>query len=304
MDVDYADDSDSQIQDQDASLVSIQNHGLPDGLFVTVVDHGREMQSQWSVTDFLKQIFSTQDEDRLREHFANKTGEIEDIHRKLWPGFEIPDNLVSKHGTEKHEASVYLKKKTMPTSICFCWLAWALEKERRMPAERTKTKAFARRFLKHVLQVAGSLQFNITTVGARGFQAALGSVVQVSETNSCVDSKLLWNMNLKGRIAPTWEARRNDLSEDLSSVWNRPEWIDFIIFALDPRNKSVHTLLASVAWEFLAQTASWVDNNVSRLAVLTGDLLRERQKNKSENLAVKTAVAIEAAEFWLHRNDP
>ena len=173
-----------------------------------------------------------------------------------------------------------------------------------MSAERTKTKAFARRFLKHVLQVAGSLQFNITTVGARGFQAALGSVVQVSETNSCVDSKLLWNMNLKGRIAPTWEARRNDLSEDLSSVWNRPEWIDFIIFALDPRNKSVHTLLASVAWEFLAQTASWVDNNVSRLAVLTGDLLRERQKNKSENLAVKTAVAIEAAEFWLHRNDP
>ena len=248
--------------------------------------------------------FSTQDEDRLREHFANKTGEIEDIHRKLWPGFEIPDNLVSKHGTEKHEASVYLKKKTMPTSICFCWLAWALEKERRMPAERTKTKAFARRFLKHVLQVAGSLQFNITTVGARGFQAALGSVVQVSETNSCVDSKLLWNMNLKGRIAPTWEARRNDLSEDLSSVWNRPDWIDFIIFALDPRNKSVHTLLASVAWEFLAQTASWVDNNVSRLAVLTGDLLRERQKNRSENLAVKTAVAIEAAEFWLHRNDP
>ena len=31
---------------------------------------------------------------------------------------------------------------------------------------------------------------------------------------------------------------------------------------------------------FLAQTASWVDNNVSRLAVLTGDLLRERQKKQ------------------------
>ena len=223
---------------------------------------------------FCWNLFSTQDEESIRSHFNSKMSEIEDIHRNIWPDCEVPSLLRSKHGAQPQQGGLYLKKLAMPTSFAFCWLVWAISKNKRMRPERDKSKKFARRLLKHVLAVAGTLHFQIKPVG-RNSQA---TAVQVSDRNSCVDSRCFWNAVLKGRIVPFWEAKRNDVADDdVTSTWDRPDWIDYILFSLDPK-KGACTLLQPVIWTILAQTALWVDNNVSRLALSTDD----RRQNPSK----------------------
>ena len=297
MDVDEDDDGGHS---RDANLVPLEIHSLPDGLWVTVIDRGQELQAQWDVMTFLLNLFSTQDEESIRSHFNSKMSEIEDIHRNIWPDCEVPSLLRSKHGAQPQQGGLYLKKLAMPTSFAICWLVWAISKNKRMRPERDKSKKFARRLLKHVLAVAGTLHFQIKPVG-RNSQA---TAVQVSDRNSCVDSRCFWNAVLKGRIVPFWEAKRNDVADDdVTSTWDRPDWIDYILFSLDPK-KGARTLLQPVIWTILAQTALWVDNNVSRLALSTDDRRQTRQKNQQEHLLVRNAVAIDAAVFLLFENDP
>ena len=137
MDVDEDDDGGHS---RDANLVPLEIRSLPDGLWVTVIDRGQELQAQWDVMTFLLNLFSTQDEESIRSHFNSKMSEIEDIHRNIWPDCEVPSLLRSKHGAQPQQGGLYLKKLAMPTSFAFCWLVWAISKNKRMRPERDKSK--------------------------------------------------------------------------------------------------------------------------------------------------------------------
>ena len=294
-------------EDDSASLVTILNCRLPRELLVTVVDGGREVQSQWEVQIFLSKLFTTSDEDSLRQHFINKSAEIERIHQHIWPGVSVPALLKSKHEV-MHPAEnqirnnicgpVYLKRKTMPTSLAMSWLVWSVSKNKRMAVDRLKSQVFARELLSYALEKAGTWNFNIQTVG----NSRAGIVTaQISTRNDCFDYRVLWEPKLKGRIVSLWESRR--VAGGLTSNWDRPQWIDFILFALDPTNSTVPQLLSSVACSLLAQVAFWMDTNIGKLAIDGDDIRQARQKNQREQKFVTQHAMIEAASFLLFEND-
>jgi DUF1365 family protein len=66
------DDTDLPSNAAETSLVPIETHELGDGIFVTVVDGGKDTQAQWDVVFFLQNLFTTRDEDKLRDHFVTK----------------------------------------------------------------------------------------------------------------------------------------------------------------------------------------------------------------------------------------
>jgi len=296
------DDTDLPSNAAETSLVPIETHELGDGIFVTVVDGGKDTQAQWDVVFFLQNLFTTRDEDKLRDHFVTKKKEIEKIHEKLWPDYEVPPLLESKHGAVKaSEGNLYLKRRCMPTTLSMSWLVWSVSMSRRMPADRRSSQLFLRKFLQTVLVAAGTLQFTVKTIGTRRVKT---KTLQVSTRNSCLHSSDVWSLRLQEQIQPEWEARLGDRQdEQVSSSWDRPEWIDLILFSLDPKNKRSSPLLTPVAYSILEQTAEWIDSNVGKLALRTSDALHTRQKNRTDNTAVTRYVAIEAAVWLLFEND-
>ena len=294
----------------DASLVPLLNCTLPNGLFVTIIDEGQELQSQWWLVPLMSQIFSTKDSESLRDHFTSKFPQFRKIHEEMWPGFELPPILLSKFESESSEGDksvagphqpVFLRQKTVPTSVAMAMLGWAVSKGKRMPKERLKSQDFMRQLLNHVLAVAGTLSFDVVPVG----KGLPGRTIRVSTLNDCLDFQDLWIVTLKGRIAPRWNFRKLAADdEQVTSNWDRPQWIDFILFSLDPTNTSAVDILRRPALNILAQVASWMDGNMSKLAVTAESIGQIRQKTRRETMVLTNQVMRDAAMFLLHDNDP
>lgn len=294
----------------DASLVPLLNCTLPNGLFVTIIDEGQELQSQWWLVPLMSQIFSTKDSESLRDHFTSKFPQFRKIHEEMWPGFELPPILLSKFESESSEGDksvagphqpVFLRQKTVPTSVAMAMLGWAVSKGKCMPKERLKSQDFMRQLLNHVLAVAGTLSFDVVPVG----KGLPGRTIRVSTLNDCLDFQDLWIVTLKGRIAPRWNFRKLAADdEQVTSNWDRPQWIDFILFSLDPTNTSAVDILRRPALNILAQVASWMDGNMSKLAVTAESIGQIRQKTRRETMVLTNQVMRDAAMFLLHDNDP
>ena len=292
----------------DSSLVPLLVCTLPDGLFITIIDEGKELQSQWWLVPLMSQIFSTKDSDALRDHFGSKFPQFRKIHEEMWPGFELPPILLSKFESESSEGNVagphqpvFLRQKTVPTSVAMAMLGWAVSMGKRMPKERLKSQNFMRHLLTHVLTVAGTLSFDVVPVG----KGLAGRTIQISTLNDCLQFQDLWTTTFKGRIAPRWNFRKLAADDDqVTSNWDRPQWIDFILFSLDPTNTSAVDILKPLAFNILAQVASWMDGNMSKLAVTAESIDQIRQKTRRETMVLTNQVMRDAAMFLLHDNDP
>ena len=292
---------------RESTLVNILECALPGETTVTIL-LDENVQSQWSVTSFLRNIFCTQDTDSLRQHFMQKTDEIKDIHEKIWPGYTVPPMYMSRH--DQAESSdirgenlgpTFLKTKTIPTSLAVSWLVWSVSKSKRREIDRVKSQKFLRNLLEHVLEAAGTLRFSVVAIGRPNARA---QDVQISHRNDFFDHEKLWDNRVRGRIVRVWEEARLRQDSQITSNWDRPQWIDFVVFALDPKSGSAPQLLAPLAWSILAQTAEWMDNNMERLAVSSQSIRNSRQKNREETMRVTKSVLTSLAQFLLYENEP
>ena len=304
MDVDSPDESPPV---RDSTLVNIFECVLPGDVAVTIVEGREEVQAQWSISSFLKNIFSTKDTDSLRQHFADKLDEIKEVHERIWPGYVVPPMFLSKHDQADQEGRgeslgpTFLKTKTMPTSIAMSWIVWSVSKSKRRDIDRVKSQTFLRNLLVHVLEVAGTLQFSVVAVAKANARA---KDIEISERNDCIDYRNLWDNKIKGRIVWVWEETKRRGESQITSNWDRPHWIDFIVFALDPKSGSAPQLLAPVAWSILAQTAAWMDTNMGRLALSFQSVQNSRHKNRQETLRVTKQDLTHLAQFLLFENEP
>ena len=299
MDVD-SDDDGVNADFGKANLAKLCHCVLPGELMVTIVDDGLSGQCQWAVLPLMRQLFSTKRDMKLRDNFRGKGSEVKDIHLLLWPGVIVPESAISKHEKEFEEGqAVFLKQKTMATSLAIAWMTWAVSKAKRMPPERARSQAFLRSLLNHVLEVAGTLSLRVVRAGQFDGQEIS---MRVSTRNPFFNSDNLWTRAIRGSIVHRWESRRVDENEEqVTSGHDRPHWIDFILFACDPHAGCSH-LLVPLALQMLAQIAFWMDENMSRLALDVQVLQQNRQKNEFQSKFVLRQELTEAAEFMLREN--
>lgn len=299
-------------ENDQAALVGLIECILPQDVLVTMVDpHGdtpdRAIQAQWAVVPLMRRIFRAKNETKLHVLFTEKFAEVQETHRELWPGFGPPKMLQSKHqratansDSEAEPQIVYLKQKSVPTSMAMAWLAWGASKSRRMAEDRSRTLSYLKELLDHVLQRAGKLDFRVVKIGRP--QDGETSV-QVSAMNPYLNSRLLWTKSQDCRIVPTWELCRIDSKHAVSSGADRPHWLDIVAFAVDSKGGLAQRLLKPLAFTLLAQAASWMDDNMSRLALEASEFQRTGRKNRFQSKAANFLAMVQAANFLLQENE-
>ena len=193
------------------SLAPLLECVLPRELIVTVVDSGKKYQSQWSVWPLLKLLFRTKSMDKLQSYYTEKKNEVADYQRLFWPGFVVPECLVSKHEKDLQKKKgalnqdIYLKGRTVPTSLALSWIVWGIMKSKRMAEDRQRAREVLREILDHVLDKAGQFSFEIRQIGALKEHA-----ISITAMNPHFDSELLWTKGIRGRLVFAWNQHKMD----------------------------------------------------------------------------------------------
>ena len=263
-------------------------------------------QAQWSLNDLLGNLFETTCKESLHENYCKRKAVVEDIHRSLWPGQPLPDLVPSKHqelnrrpGDPQDSDNVYLKNKCLPTSLAFSWIVWAFSHSKRMASSRAKSWKFFHDLFHHCLEVAGSLEFEVSLLGQRN---ASGQTVEITSHNDTVDARLLWTRILHNRISVEWNSCRVQDSNLISSNLQRPRLLDIIFFALDYKNKTGY-LLRPAAFSLLAQFAYWVDGNIRQISLKAAGYKDSLDKNRIDKAVALHHAIWTAIDYAFYEND-
>ena len=129
------------------------------------------------------------------------------------------------------------------------------------------------------------------------------AAIRISMDDPFISSRYLWDRVLRTRISHEWESRRVcAIYEQVTSPYERPHWIDFLVFGCDPSIRCSY-LLKPLVCSIVSQVAKWMDDNMSRLALEIVTRNRSKQKTAAESKAVLKHVLVEAACFYLYEND-
>ena len=301
------DDDDDDVSGHLAAVVHVAKILLPGDPCVEVSDiQNSDLQKQWAVKELLSNLFSTDDEDSLAKHFNAKGEQVKEIHNALWPGFQIPPLLHSKHmqvresDAETSQPKVYLKKKTIGTSLAFAWVTWAFSYCKRQPAQRVKSWNFFTKLFCHCLEAAGQLSFRVRRIGEPG---AVDTIIEISSHNDTVDSRRLWLPSVASYIRTAWNFLKVDPGSPISSPFERPRMVDLILFGLDPKVKCVVNILRPLALTIVAQFSAWVDAQCSHVALEVENFTTSRQKNRISRIDALNHATWCAIDFYLHENE-
>lgn len=296
--------ADPHYQREDANLaevLTLTNYLIPGepAIQVTAIPDN-DLQCQWNLLELLKNLFKTTDSEALLGHFKNRMGSVTDFHFRLWPGYVLPEILRTKHQTsDEVEQKVFLKKKTVPTSIAFAWVVWAVGHTKRDISLRKKSWKFLAQLFEHSLEQAGRLGFRVKCVGDAG---APDRTCAVNMHNPTVSAQLLWKPAVQRQLLLEWESRRLDESHFISSVMDRPKLLDVIYFGLTVGGDAGN-LLTPLAETILAQFAGWLDEHFQVIALEVSGFQDSRLKNRLAKQDALTHALWEAINFFLHEND-
>ena len=300
MDVDEGDHGEIGL----AAVVRLTMYLIPGNPSIGVTELQRQdVQGQWNVCELLKNLFATQDEEAIFEHYHTKKEGVNEFHRLLWPGFPIPFILKTKH-EKKEEADeeqlVYLKKKTVHTSVAFAWVLWGMSYPRRDPSLRRKSWDFFVRLFEHAVAEAGRLSFRVKCVGLRG---ALDKMIAINIHQTTVQGRILWTAAVERLLSYQWNVCRLDENNFISSTLQRPNVLDVIYFGLNPANGNPGKLVQSLAHTLMAQFAAWVDEHLPVVALEAEGFQEARQKNRVAKQDALTHAMWKAINWYLHEND-
>ena len=300
--MDDAMDIDEEESDgEECRLIPLQSCILPCDLLVTIIDHGNEVQSHWAAIPLMRCLFRTSSTEKLTMAFKSKSLEIVEVHKTMWPGFEPPKVLESKHaaGTEAEQV-IFLKQTSISISLAVSWMVWSISKTARMKEDIERCQTFLRTLLDHCLDIAGELEFKVKRVGTRD---EMDSIARVTKFNPYFDSDSLWTSATGMRIAAAWERSRISEHIPVTSRCTAPQWVDLILFALQPKSSKESLLLKPLVLSILPQLTYRMDENMARLAISVEEFQRSKHKNQLQSTAANRLAMVDAAIFILHEND-
>ena len=263
------------------------------------------VQVQWVVTNLLGNLFETADEESLHEHFKTKKLVVEDYHFRLWPGESIPGLVPSKHAKrplpqdDEIERPIFLKRKSVSTSVAFAWIGWSIHHNKRSSTSRKKSREFLQKLFENCLESQGRLSFRFRPLGLRN---AGEETVEITTLNPTVDCRRLWPRSIHNRFHLEWETCRLNQDHPVSSPVTRPKLLDIIFFGLDTKCKNSY-LLAPFAYTWLAQFGNWLNLNVSKVSSASAFYLDSLDKNRVDKMVALHHSMWKAIDFALHEND-
>ena len=275
---------------------------------VTVADDFPELQGQWSVSDFLMNLFQTQAADKAMERFrdAERTSQVHEAHRTLFPGKPIPNLLTAKHEKQaSRQQPFFLKEKTVPTSIAFAWILWAVTgsgvtgNRSRTVAQRQPGYGFLRGLISHSVERFGRLTLLVSRVGlARGRDTS----ADITHPSASLSGELVWSQAVRPRIRSAWEAFQR--AGVLRSDWQRPTVADLIIFSVTHpvAGGESASLARPLGLSLLRQFATWLNDNLSLLSVDALGYRAGMEKNRARQQLALTEATTAAAMFYLFEN--
>ena len=298
-------------------MAALRKHILPGDPLIPVNQFSQEdLQSQWHCKELLQNVFKTSSAEKLYDYANNKEklGQVEAIHQNIWAGREVPKELESKHlvrasSKERVETTesqnVFLKRKTLPTSMAFSWVVWGISHTRRMPADRERCRDFLQQLWRRMMTRLPIMEFNIRVLGSDK-----RSTILVGNRNDKIDAGLLFSRKIFAEVLPRWNIARLNNSKALSigSSLETPSLFDIVIFSLDPLSREAGLCLRPLALNFVAHMALYVDQHPDVLSVAArSEIVLDPSslcKNKSDSKIVREQQIKLAAQYYLHENEP
>ena len=208
----------------------------------------------------------------------------EAVHVCLWPGWSIPEGTKSKKASfymrqPASESTVWFTATCMPTSLFVSYLVWGLSHWKRSSDDRLVAgQAFSKLFSK-LLGSLPSQRFGVPRVDEN-----MWSDVRVSESLT-IPGHLIWPQNqLKSQsLRASWEARLRNQKFSVSSTFDRPRLLDFILFALDPSNPAARHIpgVVQTAYCLVTQLACILDEQFQAAATSVAQLSFMRKKGNN-----------------------
>ena len=199
-----------------------------------------------------------------------------DMHRKLWPGFHVPQATASKYrpfsvrnsaGHARSKNQEWLGSACVPTSRLIAYITWAFCHWKRSLEDRMPP---AHQFQKLLLKL--SMSFN------SGFNLMISRLGQHPPIWQCVSVDCSLNFNASNLwpqdvqqltlLQSIWNAYTLAADHILTSSFQHPTLSDFLFFSLDPKNYALPRVpgLASLALCMLTQIAFLLDERVVTLS--------------------------------------
>ena len=286
------------------SLFSVLLPGDPAISVVTA--EGTDVQRQWVAGDLLLNLFSTSSVEKATAHCRDpeKTAQVAEFHREVFPGEAIPGLLLTKHEADQGFAKgqnqpFYLKEKTLPTTVAWSWIAWAVSYPRRQPPERKLANACFSGLVQHCLEGCGSLQFDMQAVGSR---EAVSREVRYPGGTFSVDD--VWGTAVRARLRPAWKFLRD--AGVLTSDFQRPSLADVILFGLQPKKNDqyarAYSLVRPLALSLLRQFVRLLDSRMPELSLESLAYRKGMEKNRARQQVALRLATTAAGMYYLFDN--
>ena len=265
-----------------------------------------DIQCQWEADTLMPNFYVQSNWKKMKDRIRENWPAAEKFHKLLWPDGEVPSNdVVSKHvKLEDGDASkkVFLKKITMPTSVAFAWMAFAICHPKRTSESRERAWNFLAVLLEHCIDSAGRMEFYVQKAG--DIHRSTTKIV-LTYYQKEMDCKQLWTRTIFSRIVAKWRTCCEDDHCPISSDIENPTLVDFLHFAMSPATeRHGGSLLRPAAFSILAQFAHWLDTNMEKVALHTSDFHYNLDKNRMKKSAALDHSLWAAIDFMLHENAP
>ena len=286
-------------------LTNILLPGTP-AVPVVLAEGHADLQAQWSAGDLMLNIFNSKKVEKVMTRFREpeKVAQVSDMHREIFPGQAVPRLLVPKHeASDVKDQPFFLKGRTVPTSLAFSWMGWAISHTKRQGPEVKRAHNFCRQLIGHVLERSGAIPLKVQSLGT-----AFEGEVDVRHPGGHFAPENLWRRIFVSRLRPAWQMLRR--LGVLVSDLQRPALADVVeIFGLcqlpqDGAHVDEFALVRPLSLSLLRQLASWVDCQMSQLSLQQLSYHLGMEKNQArQQVALRAAVTV-AAMHYLQENEP
>ena len=233
-------------------------------------------------------------------------GTVEEMHRRLWPGWEVPTFAVSKstpfarRADRQAEQKWWLPQTALPTSLVVAYLTWGMSHWKRASQDRMVCA-------RNVQKLLSVLACSLSTFDLRLYQ--LGSSPRrwrtVTVDSTLVLPPVMWpDGGNQTVLAASWWVCFNREDHNIQSSFDRPFLADFLLFCLEPTNASQEQVpdQVSLALCILTQIAQLLDEHAAQLSRTRESIHRSRgvaSKALWRHEAKDKALDI-ATRLWFH----
>eukprot|EP00439_Symbiodinium_sp_Y106_P021666 s155_g2.t1 len=282
-------------------MVRISSVQLPANPGVVVFSiTGADVEPQWTVKEVLQNICRTKSDDKLRVFYQTYKEAAEDYHFRLFPGQPLPGILLSKHEATKQgiKQPVFLKPKTVPTTMVFAWMTWAFSNGNRSAEDRAKAFGLLSSLWNHSLKQAGSIELDVANV-----VTGVRTPHKFGPLRPWVPGTHVWTRILAGRLRPKWDRLRLS-GTYITSDFQRPSFLDLVFFGMDPLAGHEGSLVRPVAMLLLASFATWLNDpeNLVPLSIEDVSFQDAKAKTRLVEKQARLVMLMQAAFFYINEN--